>query len=637
LPTTPGVVQPGYAGGGCLGTVLHPESPCTDAFIGKFDSSGALVFLTYLGGTGNDVPDGLAVDAAGNIYIGGQTTSTDFPLAGTPWRPTLTNPGTFLTKLSGDGKRLIWSTVLNSNLVQLALASDGSVYLLTRTFVESTTVGTFTAALTKLTQDGQFVATANVASGTQALAVGADGSVYIGGSTDGSDVTSTTGAWQTVFSGLGGFIAKLNPNLAGFAWLTFADAVTLIQPAPDGTLWAAGTTLDSSFPVLAGALQSQPSPGTSAVLVHLSGDGSKALAATYLAASITAMALDGSGNVIFNSFPNLSAFQATPGSQWPCPQGDSTFFGKIDAAGQHLLWGTWAGPSVPSGPVTVDKNGNAIAAGNIPGQADITLVDMTTVPGPPRLVETCIAQAGYPDISGPLAPGEIISIYGSGFGPEQGVLAQPSGNRVGTELAGVQVLIEGTPVPLLYVSSAQINLVAPYLLDGRTAAHVQIVTANATSNQVVLGVRPSAPEIFLNPAFSSNQSEPSTAAILNQDGTVNDPNHPAHMGDTVAMFVSGVGQINPAGEDGEIPQAAGGTPVLPITVQLSNPSPLPDVTVSYAGNAPGFVAGAVQVNFQIPRINPSGAPPYPAWVVLDVGGTTSPNGRPFGPVVWFEQ
>ena len=100
------------------------------------------------------------------------------------------------------------------------------------------------------------------------------------------------------------------------------------------------------------------------------------------------MTLDGSGDVIVSTLVP-SGFQATPGAQWPCqqpapvlyervgfagsiPYQQIGFFGKIDAAGQHLLWGTWTGPSVPFGPAAVDNNGNAIAAGNVAGQGDIT-------------------------------------------------------------------------------------------------------------------------------------------------------------------------------------------------------------------------------------------------------------------------
>ena len=127
---------------------------------------------------------------------------------------------------------------------------------------------------------------------------------------------------------------------------------------------------------------------------------------------------------------------------------------------------------------------------------------------------------------------------------------------------------------------------------------------------------------------------PATAAILNQDGTVNGPSNPTHIGDTVAMFVSGVGQTNPAGVDGEIPQAAGGTPLLPITVQLNFHS-MPYADVTYAGNAPGLVSGAVQVNFQhtTNRICGRGRR-IQVPVVLDVGGTSA-EWRPLGPVVWI--
>jgi uncharacterized protein (TIGR03437 family) len=459
-----------------------------------------------------------------------------------------------------------------------------------------------------------------------ALAVGADGSVYLGGNP---------------------FVAKMGPNLAGLAWQTsLGDATTILdqmQPAPDGSLWIAGTTGGLAFPVSPNALQPQPAPGTnpetnpSGFLVHLSADGSKALAATYLPTALTALALDPSGNVIITAANFLFRFQATPGAQWPCPQpgfeGDALgFLGKIDSAGQHLLWSTWPSPSVPIGLGAADANGDAVVA-NTEGQGDIIISALTTVPGPPRLVATCIGQAASPYLTGPLAPGEIVSIYGAGFGPQVGVGAQPSGNAFGTELAGVQVLIENVPVPLLYVSSAQINLVAPYLLDGRTAAHIKIVTAAATSNEVVLGVQQAAPEIFEIP--SNNPDVPPAAAILNQDGTVNSQDHPAHAGDFVAMFVSGVGQTNPPGVDGAIPEAAGGTPVLPITVQLNSTF----ASVTYAGNAPGLVSGVTQVNFQMPSVNLIGAgppyrPPYDATVILYAGGTL--NSADNGPVIWFE-
>jgi len=600
LPTTPGVYQSQYAGGTC-GFGEGFSGSCPSVFIAKFDSKGALVFLTYLGGANSNVPAGLAVDASGNIYVGVEA-----------------GGASYVAKLSAKGTGLGWVTFLQEGgLLQLALAPDDSLYCLTQTKV------------TKLSQTGQTEATVHVPFETQALAVGTDGSVYIGGQNYDPSITATPGAWQTASSDAG-FVAKMSSSLSGFAWLTFVPGgVSLMQPAPDGTLWVTGTTTESNFPVLTGAWQSQLSPGqdSSGFLVRLSADGSKALAATYLADPINSLVLDSSGNVIIGAV-SLVNFPGTPGAQWPCPSGSGgvAFFGKIDPAGQHLLWGTFSGPSVPIGPVAVDANGNAIVAGNLAHQVNITLAALTTVPGPPRLEASCVAQAATPYASGPLAPGEILSIYNAGFGPQQGVGAQPSGNKFGTQLGGVQVLIEDTPTPLLYVSSAQINLVAPYLLFGRSAAHIKIVTANTTSNEVVLGVQSSAPEIF--------ESQPGIAAILNQDGTVNGPDHLAHIGDTVAMFVSGVGQTDPPGVDGAIPQAAGGTPVLPIMVQVYTAGVGPYADVTYAGNAPGLVAGLTQVNFQMPSVPLVGpGAPYQAQIILYAGANSS---SPAGPAIWFQ-
>jgi uncharacterized protein (TIGR03437 family) len=616
LSATPGVVQPSYEGTTFTeGDVYGAASP--NVFLAKFDSSGNLLFLTYLGGATPNVPYGLAVDKSGNIYLGVEAGFTY-----------IQQGPSYVAQISPDGTALGWVTfVTGGPLLQLAIGPDGSLYGLTQNALA------FTATLTKLGSSGQSLGAFSLPAGTQALAVGADGSVYIAGqSTSPTDVNSS-------------FLAKMNPSLSGFAWLTSVNGdPNLIQPAPDGSLWVSGTGSEPSVPITPGGVL-QPA----GFLIHVSADGSETLASTTLPAPLATLALDSSGNVIFSAIQGFEdyyfseGFQATPGAQWPCPQpapgylGALGFFGKIDSTGQHLLWGTWTGPSVPVGPVTVDMNGNALAAGNVLGQGSITLTAMTPEPGPITLVQGCIAQSGYPSLSGPLAPGEIVSIYNAGFGPEQGVAAQPSGDTIGTELGGVQVLIEGTPVPLLYVSSAQINLVAPYLLNGRTAAHIKIVTAAATSNEVVLGVQPSAPEIFLSPA--APQGEP-LAAILNQDGSVNSETNPAHIGGIVSMFVSGVGQTTPAGIDGSIPQAAGGTPVLPVTVTLNATS----ANVSYAGNAPGLVSGATQVNFQIPQTLVTGAgPPYQAFIVLEVGGASAGTVSTLGgnlsgnaTFLWFE-
>jgi uncharacterized protein (TIGR03437 family) len=640
LPVTPGVVQSQYLGGIC--SYGYFESPCPAAFVAKFDPNGKLLFLTYLGGTNGNVPSGLVVDQSGHIYVGIQAG----PAAGESW----------VTQISPNGTGVGWVTFLSGALVQLAIGPDGSLYCLTQTssVVEAT--------LTELSSSGESLASFNFNEPIQAIAVGPNGAVYVGGQTGAPSIAATPGAWQTTFNGgFDGFLAKMNPSLTGFTWVTYVggsaqgegnDEVSLIQPAPDGSLWISGMTSDSGFPFTGGAFQQPGIPnGDSFYLVHLSSDGSQALASTYIPASLVSLAVDDSENVVFSTLQlfessGFAQFQATSGAQWPCPQSGSAadslkslgFIGKIDSTGQHLLWGTWTGAEVPAGLVAVDKNGNALAAGNVPGQGNITLTAMTPQSSSVTLVAECIQQSAWPYASGPLAPGEIVSIYGVGFGPPQAVTAQPSGNIIGTDLAGVQVMIEGVPTPLLYVSSAQINFVAPYFLDGRSAAHIKLVSANQTSNQVILGVRASAPEIFLSPLASDGSP---LAAVVNQDGTLNDQNHPAHVGDTVSLFVSGIGQTIPGGVDGDIPQSAGGMPALGIAVQLNTVY----TNITYAGNAPGSVSGLTQINFQIPAAARVGAgPPYQGLIVLQAGGASAGMASLYegsnllgnAPFLWFE-
>src|SRR5205823_12575564 len=71
FPTTPNALQPNLGG---------PSDGAPNAFVTKINPNGsALVFSTYLGGSGGDAGSGIAVDTAGNVYVTGDTGSTDFP------------------------------------------------------------------------------------------------------------------------------------------------------------------------------------------------------------------------------------------------------------------------------------------------------------------------------------------------------------------------------------------------------------------------------------------------------------------------------------------------------------------------------------------------------------------------------
>jgi uncharacterized protein (TIGR03437 family) len=181
---------------------------------------------------------------------------------------------------------------------------------------------------------------------------------------------------------------------------------------------------------------------------------------------------------------------------------------------------------------------------------------------------------------------------------------------VATTIAGVQVLVNGTPAPLIHVSAAQIDAVAPYAIAGAAGStvNVQVVNNGVGSNIPNAQVVATAPGIY---SLGNNQG-----AILNQDFSVNGPNNPAAKGSIISIFATGEGQLNPPGVDGQLefgPMFP--KPVAAVSVTIGGLN----APVSYAGTAPQSFDGFLQVNATIPANAPSGAVP----VVLIVGGTSS--------------
>jgi beta-propeller repeat-containing protein len=129
FPTTPGAFQTNFVGGSNC-----PFPPCADAFVAKINPSGTgLVYSTYLGGTGDEFSPGVVVDSDGSAYVGGITTSTDFPTLN-PFQPA--NAGgydIFVTELNAAGSALVYSTYLGGSsdefMSGMAIDSRRNVYL----------------------------------------------------------------------------------------------------------------------------------------------------------------------------------------------------------------------------------------------------------------------------------------------------------------------------------------------------------------------------------------------------------------------------------------------------------------------------------------------------------------------------
>jgi uncharacterized protein (TIGR03437 family) len=185
-----------------------------------------------------------------------------------------------------------------------------------------------------------------------------------------------------------------------------------------------------------------------------------------------------------------------------------------------------------------------------------------------------------------IAPGEFLAIYGSGLA------ASPAGASAlpfPLSLGGVSVSIGGKSAPLFSVSSGQINCIVPYGVTGATA---NITVTNGTaSNTVTVGVAPTAPGVF-----SADTSGTGDGAITHADGSIVNASSPAIKGETVVMYMSGLGALTNPVNDG-----FGATGINNAVTQLAvyvNGVAVPAADIAYQGLT--VDAGLYQINFKVP-------------------------------------
>ena len=234
-------------------------------------------------------------------------------------------------------------------------------------------------------------------------------------------------------------------------------------------------------------------------------------------------------------------------------------------------------------------------------------------------IKAVVNAASY--VGGPVSPGELITIFGAGIGPAAaaGATIDPVTLKLATTIGGLQVLFNGTPAPMIYASGTQVSALVPYEMASVANPSVWINYAGRTSNAFQLSLAGAAPGLF-----AQNASGSGPGAILNQDNSGNGPGHAAAKGSIVQVFMTGEGQTNPPGVTGKIttanlpaPQVTP-APVQPIGVSIGGQP----AVYTYAGEAPGLVAGVMQLNVRIPANAPSG----PLAIQVSIGGNMSQSG-----------
>ena len=474
-----------------------------------------------------------------------------------------------------------------------------------------------------------------------APAVDADGNVYvISGNGDFDGATNFSGS-----------VIKLSPNLTVLDWYTPADwqyidandlDVGSTSAILTGALLLAGDKGGRLINLAAGQFgHVESAPGADDFLASASGIFDLALWQTGQGSFL----YEHDWNGYLKSYPVTSAgITPTPNSTgtW---RGDSLYSGlAISSNGDTdgILWETTGDHSTPGIPATLHAwNASDLTQelwNSTLNPADVlgafakfvsplvangrvyvpTFSNQLVIYGLKTSDQSSFApQAasilnGASFIENSLSPGEIVAISGANLGPSSLLSAQISGaNAFPFALGGVQVLFDGAPAPLLYVSSTEVGAVVPLSVSGTTQLTVE--TAAGQSSVVSLPVVPATPALFTTSGFGTGQ-----AAALNEDGTVNSASNPASVGSIVSVFATGLGPTTPAGADGSIVSTLAPAN-LPISGIIGS---LPGYVV-YAGAAPGMINGAFQINIRISPLSPTG-PTVP--IFLQAGDAVSQPG-----------
>ncbi|MEJ2009723.1 MAG: SBBP repeat-containing protein [Acidobacteriota bacterium] len=496
FPTTSGAYQPDFAGGQ------------SDVFAAKINPAGdTLTYATYLGGTGNDIASGIALDSSGNAYVVGNTTSTNFPTASPVQSANKGKTDAFLSKLKPDGSALVYSTYLGGSGADTgqAVAVDGSgnAYVAgitlssnfpTASAYQSTYGGSGDAFIAKYNAAGTTLDYSTYLGGTGldrafSIAVDSSGNAYVAGDTTSTQFTATSGAPQISNNGnTDAFVAELGAGgttLPYFTYLggTLADGVESIAVGGSGNLFVTGYTQSSDFPLL-NALDATFGGGTCGqspcfdAFVSEITPATGFVYSTYLGGSGNdygqAIALDSSGDAYIAGVTSSTNFPSTAGN-FQSAAGSSTsssdaFVAKISPADN---------PSVGLTPQSVTFADQA--TGTTSSARHVTLTNFSTVP----LSITGISVSG--DFSQTNNCGSSVAANGGSctinvtFSPKTadsltGTLTisdNAAGSPQTVKLSGTGT----TPAPAVKLSPTSLTL--PTTTVGATSAQTPVTVTNS--------------------------------------------------------------------------------------------------------------------------------------------------------------
>jgi Bacterial Ig-like domain (group 3)/Beta-propeller repeat len=378
-------LQPSYGGSG-------------DAFVAKLNPAGsALLYSTYLGGSRSDHAYGIAVDSSGNAYVAGYTSSTDFPTMN-PLQPALYGyEDAFVTEINPTGSALVYSTYLggsgSDHAYGIAVDSSGNAYVtgITQSTNFPVTPGAIQPAcggadncasgdafVTEINPTGSALVYSTYLGGSggdggQGIAVDGAGYAYVTGYTSSTDFPTTNALQPTYGGNIDAFVSKLDPTGSALVYSTYLGGTSTdwgygIAVDSAGDTYVTGITYSSHFPTK-NPLQPINHGKYDAFVSKLNPTGSALVYSTYLGGRLSdfgySIAVDSAGsayvtgNTESTNFPTKNALQPAFGGSI------DAFVAKISPAGSALVYSTYLGGSTTdsgSG-IAVDSSGDAYVTG----------------------------------------------------------------------------------------------------------------------------------------------------------------------------------------------------------------------------------------------------------------------------------
>jgi len=363
------------------GTTLSTDFPTANAiqpvtheprevFVTEMNADGtALVYSTYLGGSGSDFGGAIALDSAGNAYVAGATDSTDFPTINAIQSTNHGNTDFFVTKINADGTALVYSTYLGGSGLDfnpdIAVDSTGHAYLTGTTnstdFPTKNAIqpvyggGDFDAFVTKINAKGGAIVYSTYLGGSlheecSAIAVDSAGRAYVTGFTESTDFPTKNALQPTNHGGpnnnFDAFVTKINATGTALVYSTYlggsdGDSGGGIATDSAGNAYLVGTTASTDFPTK-NAIQPVYGGGEfDAFVTKINANGSALVYSSYLGGSGSdignGIAVDASGNAYVTGdtssfdFPIVNPFQSS---------GTGGFVTNINAVGTAFIYST---------------------------------------------------------------------------------------------------------------------------------------------------------------------------------------------------------------------------------------------------------------------------------------------------------